>query len=719
MSAFMHPTPIADAVAGLAPNPAKLMRIDLETFSSIDLKKAGVYRYVEADDFEILIFGYKLVLNGVPQPRVVIDLTPFRALQFKMRRDVARGFPIRPYLEAILPAEVVDAFYDDEFVFSAFNAAFERVGMRAGFGLHIEPRHWRCTMVHALTCGLPSDLGRVANVLKTPTRKDAEGKKLIHFFTKPVKPTKVNGMQTRNWPSRFPAEWARFLSYNGDDVDTEHDIAERLRKLPMHPREQRGYEVDQAINDTGVPVDIKLVDAALEADAIARRALVAEAMQLTGLSNPNSIKQLVAWLNNQSQDDLWEREDVTAINKKTMPDLLEQFKGSVAEQVLRLRIELAKTSVSKYAAMKRAICRDGRIRGTHQFYGANRTGRWAGKIVQFQNMVSNKMKDETFKPGEARYVDLLGEARKALLIGGYDLVEMLFGKVTNVLSQLVRTAIKAEPGFVLAPIDFKAIEARGLAWKAGVKWRMDAFAHGKDIYVESVARMFNLDMAIAKTREWRQRGKIAELALGYQGGEGALILMGALALGIPEAELTLIKQNWRLASPEIPKLWYAFQEAALRCVRTRRPQQVAFGNGETTFRIHAGCLLMRLESGRELAYVLPKIGAGNFGDEVTYEGMNQMTKRWERTNSYGGKWVENWDQAFCRDLLLDKLFDIEDAGLLPYVSFHVHDEAVPMIPIGSKIENKFAKIFEKPVPWAPGLPLAGDGYLTPFYRKED
>lgn len=705
--------------------PAKLMRVDLETFSSVDLKKSGLYPYTEADDHEIMLFGYKVYLAGVLQgPRRVVDLTPARAVQMRLRRTEDPKHRAE-LLQALFPEDpiVVEALLSDDWEFSAFNAAFERVNIRAAFKLAIHPKRWHCTMVHALTAGLPSDLARVATVMNVKVKKDPIGRKFITYFCKPCKPTKANGQRTRNWPSNDPDLWAAGARYCGDDVDGEDEVANRLEEhVPMHPRERRGYVIDQIINDKGVAVDLPLIDAAIEADIIAKRVLTAEAVRLTGISNPNSVKQLAAWLNKQSEDEFWTSTTVDKINKKTLPGLLLQFEGTVAEQVLRLRIELAKTSITKYTAMRRWVCRDGRIRGIHQFYGANRTGRWAGRGVQFQNMVTNRLRDER-KTSHPDYVDLLATARRALLAGGYDLLSLLFGNVTYILSQLVRTAIIAEPGNTLAPIDFKQIEARGLAWKARVKWRMNVFETGQDIYVASAMQMFRLTAAAAAVKEVRQKGKVAELALGYQGAVNALILMGALDMGIPEGELVGIVQAWRAASPEIKALWYAFDDAAMDCVRTGKSQLVQSHRfqfaGKTTFRMHRNCLFMKLESGRELCYVRPKVELGRFGECVTYEGLDQKTKQWRRIEGSPGKWVENWDQAFCRDLLLDKLFEFEDAGLLPFVAFHVHDEIVSEIPVGRDLMPTFTTMFSRPVRWAPGLPLAGDGYLTPFYRKED
>lgn len=669
-----------------------VLRVDLETFSSVDLKKCGVHKYVESDDFEILLFAYAFD----NQPVQVVDL--------------AQGEQ--------LPNHVFAALMDPRITKTAYNAAFEIACLTRGLGVRMQPEQWRCTSVHALYLGLPGNLGDVGKVvgLSPDKQKMSIGWTLIRYFCLPCKPTKKNGQRTRNLPQHDPEKWQLFKDYCQRDVETEREIANKIAKFPVPEIEWKLWHLDQRMMNHGVLVDRELVEAAIECDTIFKQRLLTEAVQLTGLGNPNSRNQLLAWLQEEEDDDT-----ITDLTKKTVPKVLEATDSDVVRRVLELRQQLAKTSVSKYHAMARAVCADGAVRGLTRFYGANRTGRWAGQIVQVQNLVSNKLKD----------LDL---ARNLLKARDYDTLELLFGNVPDTLSQLIRTAFVARPMCRLIPVDFSAIEARVIAWLAWCEWRLEVFqTHGK-IYEASAEQMFKLPKgSVTKKSPYRQKGKISELALGYQGGAGALKTMGALEMGLTEEELEPIKVAWREANPEIVDLWYACERAAKDAVRNKTSVvlSVAAGRAKITFAYEAGFLFIQLPSGRRLAYVKPRIETEDLYREtsaggryvvasagsLTYEGLDQKTKQWTRLSTYGGKLVENITQAVARDCLREAMLALaaEDFPQL----FTVHDEIVLEAHRDSlHTLDQAEEIMGRPIPWAPGLPLRGDGFETRYYMKE-
>jgi len=666
------------------------LRIDLETYSDVDLKKCGVHKYVESDAFEIMLFGYKY---GDGQVNVI---------------DHARGEE--------MPAHIIRALYDPKILKTAYNAAFELACLNKHMVDPLEVTQWRCTSVHALYLGMPGNLNDVGRVvgLSPDKQKMSTGWSLIKYFCLPCKPTKANGGRTRNLPHHDPAKWALFKDYCGRDVESEDAIAEKLAKFPVPDKEWKLWHLDHRMMTQGAMLDRDLVQAAIECDGIVRTRTLAEAVKLTGLDNPNSRDQLLKWLQEEEEDDT-----IVDLTKKTVPGLLANTDSAIVRRVLELRQELAKTSVSKYHAMARAMCADDCVRGLTQFYGANRTGRWAGRIVQVQNLPQNKLKD----------LDL---ARALVRSRQYDLLEMLYGNVPDTLSQLIRTAFIARPGAALMPVDFSAIEARVIAWLAWCMWRLDVFkTHGK-IYEASAEQMFKLPPgSVTKKSPYRQKGKIAELALGYQGGAGALKTMGALAMGLTEDELDPIKDAWRAANPEIVKLWYAVEEEAKQAVNRRTSEVLAIADGraELRFTWESGFLSITLPSGRKLFYVKPRIESEDLIREtasgasftvaragsLTYEGMDQKTKTWTRLATYGGKLVENITQAIARDCLAESMLALDWADYLQL--FTVHDEIIV------ETENHDAlpeieEIMGRDIAWAPGLPLQADGFLTTYYMKE-
>lgn len=673
------------------------LRIDLETFSSVDLKKCGVHKYAESPDFQIMLFGYKW---GTGQVNVI---------------DLMAGEEIPPHVLAALD--------DPKVLKTAYNAAFELACLNRHLGRKLDVTQWRCTSVHALYLGLPGNLADVGRVigLSPDKQKMAVGWGLIRFFCIPCKPTKKNGMRTRNLPQHEPARWQLFKDYCGKDVESEDAIAQRLAKFPVPEIEWTLWHLDHRMMTRGVLMDNVLVHAAIECDAIFKERMILEAMRLTGLSNPNSRNQLLAWLQEAEDDDT-----IVDLTKKTVPAVLANTDSDVVRRVLELRQEMAKTSVAKFHAMARAMCADGCIRGLTQFYGANRTGRWAGRIVQVQNLPQNKLKD-------------LELARNLVKARQFDLLELVFGTVPDTLSQLIRTAFIARPGARFISVDFSAIEARVIAWLAWCEWRLEVFAtHGK-IYEASAEQMFKLPPgSVGKKSPYRQKGKISELALGYQGGAGALKTMGALAMGLTEEELDPIKVAWREANPEIasfdqrkPGLWLKCDNAAKKAVQTRAGVVVpiADGRAQIVFALESGFLTIKLPSGRKLFYVKPRIegedlycetsAGGRFmvarAGSLTYEGLDQKTKQWTRLSTYGGKLVENITQAIARDCLREAMLALDDAGHEQL--FTVHDEDI----IEAHNDGDLAKIeaiMGRDIPWAPGLLLRADGFETPYYMKE-
>ena len=668
------------------------LRIDLETYSSVDLKKCGVHKYVESDDFEIMLFGFKY---GDGQAVVY---------------DLANGEQ--------LPDHILDALTDPTIIKTAFNAAFETACIGAHFGQEfVKPEQWRCTSVHALYLGLPgtlADVGKVVGV-EPDKQKMAIGWGLIRYFCIPCKPTKTNGGRTRNRTQHDRAKWQLFKDYCLRDVESEHEIAIRLAKFPVPEIEWRLWHLDQRMMMRGVMLDTVLVDAAIECAELFKERLTSQAIQLTGLDNPNSRNQLLKWLQEAEDDDT-----ITDLTKKTIPTLLLSTDSKVVHQVLLLRQELAKTSVSKFSAMARAVCRDGRVRGLTQFYGANRTGRWAGRIVQVQNLPQNKLKD----------LDL---ARNLVKARDFETLAVMFGTVPDTLSQLIRTAFIASPGATLLSVDFSAIEARVIAWLAWSEWRLQVFkTHGK-IYEASAEQMFKLPAgSVDKKSPYRQRGKVAELALGYQGGVGALTTMGALDMGLTEEELDPIKVAWRESNPEIVQLWYAVERAAKQAVTnwTSVALEIAGHKSKLFFKYESGFLTIQLPSGRKLFYVKPRIENEDLVREnsktgaryivasagsLTYEGQDQKTKQWTRLATYGGKLVENITQAIARDCLRESMLALDKAGHEQL--FTVHDEIIIETTNITDLATAEA-IMGRDLRWAPGLPLRADGFATPYYMKE-
>lgn len=648
----------------------KILSIDIETYSSVDLVKSGVYNYCESEDFEILLLAYAVNDEEVQ----IIDLASGEEM----------------------PSEILDALVDPAVIKTAYNANFERTCLSKYFQSAMSPEQWRCSSVHALMLGLPGHLDGVAKCLKLNEQKMKEGKALIRYFSIPCKATKVNGGRTRNLPEHDVEKWTSFKEYCKQDVEVERQIRKKLEAFPIPPAEQKLWELDQSINDQGVQVDAELVIHAIQADITFQENLFNEAVGLTGLDNPNSPAQLKSWLLKQGVE-------VESLAKKNVEALMGKVEHSDVRRLLELRQAMSKTSVKKYEAMERSMCRDQRIRGLLQFYGANRTGRWAGRLVQIHNLPRNSMTD-------------LDIARDLLKSGNYEVLEILFDSVSDVLSQLIRTAFIPSKGHRFIVADFSAIEARVIAWLAGEHWRMKVFqSHGK-IYEASAAQMFRVPIeTIDKGSPLRQKGKIAELALGYGGSKGALTQMGALEMGLTEDELPELVSAWREANPKIVKLWLKVEAAAIKAVKEKAVVKMQYG---LTFHYRKGILFITLPSGRSLAYVRPRIGIDErFGKEqLTYEGTEQGSKQWGRIPTYGGKLTENIIQAIARDCLAEAMVKLNDAGYR--INFHVHDEVVLDVPVGAGSKEEVEKVMGQPIKWAPGLPLGADSFETDYYMKD-
>ena len=657
------------------------IEIDIETFSSTDLSKAGVYKYAESDDFEILLFGYSVDGDEV----IVCDFTEGDEL----------------------PEEILDALTDNRVIKWAHNCQFERVCISAWLKKHhpgkfrsysieadtvsdyLDPEGWRCSMVWAAYMGLPLSLDAVGAVLKLEHRKMKEGKDLVRYFCTPCKPTKSNGGRTRNLPEHAPEKWAVFKEYNRRDVEVEMQIQEKLHKFPVPENVWAEYHLDQEINDRGIRLDMDVVRNAIDMDEKARTVLTARLKELTGLETPNSVMQMKEWLSGHGIE-------TESLGKKQVAQLIKETPEDLKE-VLRLRQKTAKSSVRKYQAMETAVCRDGRARGMFQFYGANRSGRWAGRIIQLQNLPQNHMED-------------LAEARGLVKAGDYEAVDMLYDSVPDVLSELIRTAFVPKPGYKFIVADFSAIEARMLAWLAGEQWRMDAFERGDDIYCASASQMFGVPVVKHGVNgELRQKGKIAELALGYGGAVGALKAMGALEMGLSEEELQPLVNTWRSANGAITSFWWAVDDAVKTAVRCRT-KTATHG---LTFEYRSGMLLIHLPSGRRLTYVKPRLGVNQFGGEsVTYMGAG-TGKKWERIESYGPKFVENITQALSRDVLCYAMRTLSHM----FICAHVHDELIIEASGGVSLQAVCEQMGRTP-PWANGLILRADGYETYFYKKD-
>ena len=647
----------------------KTISMDVETYSSEDLRKCGVYRYSESPDFEILLFAYS-VDGGEVQ---LVDLASGEKL----------------------PEEIIKAVTDDSIIKWAWNANFERVclsrylrdlGVIAGY---LNPEGWRCDMVWAATLGLPFSLEGAGAVLGLDKQKLTEGKELIRYFCKPCSPTQANGGRTRNLPCHAPNKWEMFKRYNIRDVETEMGIQQRLSKFPVLDFVWEEYHLDQEINDRGVRIDMELVRQAIAIDERSRNELITTMKEFTRLENPNSVQQMKEWLaENGLMTDSLDKKAVTELMKNAPPELI---------KVLTLRQQLAKSSVKKYQAMQNAVCADDRARGLFQFYGANRTGRFSSKIIQLQNLARNSMTD-------------LNEARALVRTGDYRALSMLYDDVPDTLSQLVRTAFVPPEGKLFYVADFSAIEARVIAWFAGEKWRSEVFRKGGDIYCASASQMFKVPVEKHGVNgHLRQKGKIAELALGYGGGVGALTAMGALDMGLKEEELQPLVNAWRNANPNIVKFWWDVDNAVKEVVSKRT---VTKTHG-LTFTFRSGLLFITLPSGRKLAYVKPRIGINRFGGEsITYEGIG-ATKKWERLESYGPKFVENIVQATARDILCYAMKTLRCCSIV----MHIHDEVV--IEADSRVSlGALCELMGRTPEWAEGLILQAAGYITEFYKKD-
>ena len=646
----------------------RTLSIDIETYSSVDLRACGVYKYAESDDFEILLFGYAF---GDGPVRVV---------------DLASGEK--------LPQEIQDALHDPKILKTAFNASFERTCLGAYTGSRMEPEQWSCTAVMARELGLPHTLEAVGIVLGLHEEKAKlkTGKALINFFSVPCRPTKANNGRTRNLPEHDPARWALYKEYNANDVEAEREIRRRLSRFHIYEKEQKLWEKDQDINDRGVEVDPVLATHAVEIDAVVKDRLLRDAQALTGLENPKSTSQLKGWIESTAGI------EVDSLNKKSIAGVRAAADHDDVDRMLDIRAGLAKTSTAKYEAMLRTMCKDRRIRGLTQFYGASRTGRWAGRMVQMQNLPQNKMPDAE-----------LDIARQLVRAGDLDTLEMCFD-VPGTLSQLIRTAFVPRTGCRFIVSDFSAIEARVLAWLAGERWRLDVFnTHGK-IYEASAEQMFHLPPgSVKKGDPMRQKGKIAELALGYGGSVGAMKSMGALEMGLTEKELKPIVDSWRAANGMITKLWWDADAGAKKTILTKAATRLPYGMG---FYMQGPLMRLRLPNGRTLSYVKPAVQ----DDNITYEGNIQTTGAWGRIESYGPKLVENIVQAVARDCLAEAIIRLEENGF-PVV-FHVHDEVICEVPEGVSSAKELGALMAEPIPWAPGLPLKADAYECEYYRKD-
>ena len=642
----------------------KQISIDIETYSGTNLNQTGVYRYADSDDFELLLFGY------------AIDFGPVKVV------DLTQGEKI--------PSQIIEALDNPNIIKSAFNAQFERVCLSYFVGHRLKPAGWHCSRVWSATLGLPLSLRDVGSVLGLPRQKITAGKKLVRFFCTPCKPTKANQNCTRNFPYYAPDKWQQFKQYNQRDVEVEMEITKKLERFPVSQNEWENYWMDQDINDRGIRIDQQLVNNAIKCQNVFHDQYLQTAKELTGLANPNSPLQLKDWLQQQGIK-------TNSLSKASVAQLLQTTTGTV-HQVLALRQLLSKSSVKKYQAMQKAMCQDGRVHGLLQFYGANRTGRWAGRLVQVQNLPRNSMPD-------------LEEARKLVKQGNVPALAMLYDSVPDVLSQLIRTAFIPSKNHHFYVADFSAVEARVIAWLSNEKWRQESFAKNEDIYCASASQMFGVPVVKHGINgELRQKGKIAELALGYGGSIGALKAMGATKLGLTDDELPPLVQMWRNASPHIVQFWWDVDKAAKECIKTHLPQTT---HG-MKFIYHSGCMFLRLRSGRYLCYPQPKIGINRFGSEsIIFMGINTV-KKWDRIETYGAKLVENIVQATSRDLLAEAMRRLEATGNT--VVMHIHDEAVIDAPFNQSLDT-MVQLMTKVPDWANGLILNATGFVSDFYKK--
>lgn len=648
---------------------SRVLHIDLETYSDIDIGKCGAYRYADSPNFEILLLAYAYD----DEPVTVIDVA---------QRE---GWP----------TQVLDDILSSDITKVAHNAAFERICLSKFLNTHLDPKAWHCTMVHALSLGFPASLADVGKALNLgeDKQKMAVGKRLITYFCKPCKPTQANGQRTRNYPHHDLEKWDLFKEYNRQDVVTEQAIYDKLMKFPLPENERILYCLDQSINDYGIGVDTDLMDKVIGYSKDYEAALRKECEKLTGGINIHSIVQIKQWLTEQ------EGRQIDSLTKDDVDQLLSSDLKPNSRRILELRQETGKTSVKKYEAFERSICSDGRIHGAFQFYGAGRTGRWAGRLIQPQNFPRNAFED-------------IALARQMVKSEQWDEIEMLYGSMNDVFSTLIRTLIVPPQGMAFAIADYSAIEARVVAWTADEKWRQDVFANGGDIYCMSATQMFGVPVEKhGQNSHLRKKGKVAELACGYGGGVGALRKMGGEQMGLTEKEMDDIVKKWRRSSPHVVKLWRELGDAAIEAIDTRLRVKCRHG---VSFKYAKGILFMTLPSGRSLAYVQPRFD----GRELTYMGMNQTTRKWERTKTWGGKLTENLIQAIARDCLAVSMSKIQKAGY--HIVMHVHDEVIVEVPEGDA-EGHLKRIEElmgEPIEWAPGLLLTADGFTSEYYRKD-
>ena len=648
----------------------KKLSCDIETFSDVDLIRCGVYKYADSPNFEMLLFAYAVDDGDV---HII---------------DIAGGEE--------LPEKIIQAIKSDTVVKTAYNAQFERVCLsrylKLPEGEYLNPQSWYCTAVQAAELALPLSLADVGSVLGLERQKMTEGKELIKYFCVPCKPTKSNGNRTRNRPCHDINKWETFKKYCMRDVDVERQIADKLKMYPISDEEHRLYVLDQIINDRGVLVDSELAEQAVKLNSIQTAVAVEQAYMITGLENPNSVTQLKQWLKEKGVE-------IESLSKKSVKSLADETDGDVSE-MLKLRLLMAKTSVKKYEAVIRSVCSDNRVHGMMRFCGANRTGRWSGNILQPQNLPQNHLPDLTL-------------ARDIVKDGDFEMLDMMFGNVPNVLSELIRTILIPKPNHRFIVADFSAIEARVLAWIAGEQWRIDTFKNGGDIYCASASKMFKVPVEKHGVNgELRQKGKISELACGYGGSVGALKNMGAVEMGVQENELQGLINDWRNANPHIVRFWYEVGNAAMKAIKEKTTVPL----GKLVFAYERGILFIRLPSGRRLSYIKPRIGTNRFGgDSITYMGINSA-KKWDRLETFGGKLTENIVQGTARDLLANALINAANAGY--DTVFHVHDEIICEVPNGYGSVDELCRLMCIKPEWADGLPLNADGFECEYYKKE-
>lgn len=648
----------------------KKLSCDIETFSDVDLIRCGVYKYADSPNFEMLLFAYAVDDGDV---HII---------------DIAGGEE--------LPEKIIQAIKSDTVVKTAYNAQFERVCLsrylKLPEGEYLNPQSWYCTAVQAAELALPLSLADVGSVLGLERQKMTEGKELIKYFCVPCKPTKSNGNRTRNRPCHDINKWETFKKYCMRDVDVERQIADKLKMYPISDEEHRLYVLDQIINDRGVLVDCELAKQAVKLNSIQTTVAVEQAYMITGLENPNSVTQLKQWLKENGVE-------IESLSKKAVKSLADETDGDVSE-MLKLRLLMAKTSVKKYEAVIRSVCSDNRVHGMMRFCGANRTGRWSGNILQPQNLPQNHLPDLTL-------------ARDIVKDGDFEMLDMMFGNVPNVLSELIRTVLIPKPNHRFIVADFSAIEARVLAWIAGEQWRIDTFKNGGDIYCASASKMFKVPVEKNGVNgELRQKGKISELACGYGGSVGALKNMGAVEMGVQENELQGLINDWRNANPHIVRFWYEVGNAAMKAIKEKTTVPL----GKLVFAYERGILFIRLPSGRRLSYIKPRIGTNRFGgDSITYMGINSA-KKWDRLETFGGKLTENIVQGTARDLLANALINAANAGY--DTVFHVHDEIICEVPNGYGSVDELCRLMCIKPEWADGLPLNADGFECEYYKKE-